>query len=252
MDYGVRVFYGESVRREDCQFEDMYEELEWFDGTPSFRDLCDRLSLKFGEAFTLKGRFDVGKNRAHYVMMDLCNQAEWSRYNRVIQGSNVGMAELVLENVENEEPSFDSGTLGDCGVQMQQTMESMDLDGNLTQERVHSPPVGHISNDFDVDEFEQEEEAAEEEMIGDDVSTDSDDSGNEEGGPHAMRAPVEAMPSGGAPAMCTPVRGIPSGVPLEVLHGMQSQGTLATGYPDDGVEYEGWSRVREPQQYVKT
>jgi hypothetical protein len=97
---------------------------------------------------------------------------------------------------------------------MQQTMESMDLDGNLTQERVHSPPVGHISNGFDVDEFEQEEEeAAEEEMIGDDVSTDSDDSGNEEGGPHTMRAPVEAMPSGGAPAMCTPVRGMPSGVP---------------------------------------
>ena len=51
------------------------------------------------------------------MMMDLCNQAEWSRYNRVIQGSN-------------EEPSFDDG--GDCGVQVQQTMESMDLDGNWT------------------------------------------------------------------------------------------------------------------------
>jgi hypothetical protein len=86
--------------------------------------------LKFGKAFTLKGRFDVENNRAHYVMMDLCNQAEWSRYNRVIQGSNVSMAELVLENVENEESSFDSGTQGDCGVQVQQTMESMDLDGN--------------------------------------------------------------------------------------------------------------------------
>jgi len=153
--------------------------------------------LKFGDAFTLKGRFDVGKNRAHYVMMHLCNQAEWSRYNRVIQGLNVDMAELVLENVETEEPSFDGGTLGDCGVQVQQTMESMDLDGNLMQERVHSPPVGHISNDFDVDEFgQEEEEATEEEMIGDDVSTDSDDSKNEEEGPHAMRAPVHAMPLG--------------------------------------------------------
>jgi hypothetical protein len=130
-------------------------------------------------------------------------------------------------------------------------MESMDLDGNWMHERVHSPPVGHISNDFDVDEFEQEEEEkAEEEMIGDDVSTDSDDSKNEEGGPHAMRAPVRAMPSGGAPAMCTPVRGMPLGVPLEVLHAMQTQGTLATGYLDDGVEYEGWVRVREAQHYV--
>jgi len=55
MDYGVRVFYGGSVRREDCQFEDMSEDLEWFDGPPSFSDLCEHLSLKFGDAFTLKG-----------------------------------------------------------------------------------------------------------------------------------------------------------------------------------------------------
>ena len=146
------------------------------------------------------------------------------------------MAELVLENVENEEPSFDGGTQGDCGVQVQQTMESMDLDGNWTQERVHSPPIGHISNDFDVDEFEQEEEeAAEEEMIGDDASTDSDESENVEGDP---------------PAMCTPVCGMPSGVPLEVLHAVQTPGTLATGYPEDGEEYKGWGRVREAKPYV--
>ena len=117
MDYDVSVFYGGSVRREDCQFEDMYEELEWFDSLPSFSALCDHLSLKFGDAFILNGRFDAGNNRAHYVMMDLCNQAEWSRYNRVIQGSKVGMAELVLENVENEEPFFDDGgAQGDCDV----------------------------------------------------------------------------------------------------------------------------------------
>jgi len=61
MDYGVRVFYGGSVRRDDCKFEDMYEELEWYDGPPSFSALCDCLSLKFGDAFTLKGRFDVWK-----------------------------------------------------------------------------------------------------------------------------------------------------------------------------------------------
>jgi hypothetical protein len=234
MDYGVRVFYGGSVRREDCQFEDMSEDLEWFDGPPSFSDLCERLGLKFGDAFTLKGRFDVGKNRAHYVMMELCNQAEWSRYNRVIQGSNVGMAELVLETVENEEPSFDDG--GDCGVQVQQTMESMDLDGNWTQERVQSPPVGQIRNDFDVDEFEQEEnEAAEDEMIGDDVCSDSEESENEEVG---------------SPGMCAPVRGMPSGVPLEVLHATHTHGNLATGYPVDGEEYEGWGRVRVAEPYV--
>ena len=39
MDCCVRVFYGESVRREDGRFEDMEEELEWFDEPPSFNDL---------------------------------------------------------------------------------------------------------------------------------------------------------------------------------------------------------------------
>jgi hypothetical protein len=58
------------------------------------------------------------------------------------------------------------------------------------------------------------------------------------------------MLSGGAPAMCIPVHGMPSGVPLKVLHAVQTQGTLATGYPGDGVEYEGWGRVREAQHYV--
>jgi len=68
-------------------------------------------------------------------------------------------------------------------------MESIDLDGNWTQERVHSPPVRHISNDFDVDEFEEEEnEAAEDEMIGDDVCSDSIESENEEGGSPCMVA----------------------------------------------------------------
>ena len=35
MDYCVRVLYGGSVRKEDCMFEDMKEELEWFDEPPS-------------------------------------------------------------------------------------------------------------------------------------------------------------------------------------------------------------------------
>jgi len=72
-------------------------------------------------------------------------------------------------------------------------------------------------------------------MICDDLSSDSDESENEEGGPLAM---------------CTPVHGMPSGVPLEVLHAMQTQGTLATGYPGDGEEYEGCGRVREVETYI--
>ena len=66
MDYCVRVLYGGSVRREDGMFEDMEEELEWFDEPPSFNDLCVCLNTKFGGDFTLKGRFDTEKTREHY------------------------------------------------------------------------------------------------------------------------------------------------------------------------------------------
>ena len=77
-------------------FEDMEEELEWFD--PSFNDLCVRLNAKFGGEFTLQGRFDSGKTRAHYVLMPLRDPAHWSRHTRVLQGSNVPMAKVVVEN----------------------------------------------------------------------------------------------------------------------------------------------------------
>ena len=73
-------------------FENMEEELEWFDEPPSFSDLCVRLKRKFDGDFTLKGRFDSGKTRAHYMLMPLRHHAHWSRYNNVV------MAEVVVEN----------------------------------------------------------------------------------------------------------------------------------------------------------
>ena len=90
----------------------------------------------------------------------------------------------------------------------------MDLDGQLTQKQFHSSQVGCISNDFDVNEFELEEEEQEEEkdMIGDVVSSDSDDSDDDQGGRYAMRTPVDAM--------LVPVHGMPLPVPIEVLHAM--------------------------------
>ena len=66
-------------------------------------------------------------------------------------------------------------------------MGTIDLDGQLTQEQLHSTPmvvddsrrfpIGCISNDFDVNEFEREEEEQEEEdRISDVVSSNSDGS----------------------------------------------------------------------------
>ena len=44
-------------------FENMEEELEWFDESPSFNDICVRLNAKFDGDFTLNGRFGTGKQR---------------------------------------------------------------------------------------------------------------------------------------------------------------------------------------------
>ena len=120
-------------------FEDMEEELEWFDEPSSFDDLCVRLNAKFGGDFIVKGRFDSGKTRAHYVLMPLHDRAHWSHYNRVIQGSNVPMAEVVVENrymIQGvlDGPSIDGvgGNEQELMVKGEATQGNMDLDGQLT------------------------------------------------------------------------------------------------------------------------
>ena len=70
----------------------------WKKNWNGFNDLCVRLNAKFDGDFTLKERFDTGKTRAHYVLMPLRDPAHWSRYTRVLQGSNVPMAEVMVEN----------------------------------------------------------------------------------------------------------------------------------------------------------
>ena len=139
MDCCVLVFYGGSVRKEDGMFEYMEEELKWFDEPPSFNDLCVRLNAKFGSDFTLKGRFDSGKTRTHYVMKPLRDLAHWSRYNRVLQGSNIPMAEVVVENGYRMQGVLDGlsidgvgGNEQELGVEEEAAQGNMDLDGQLT------------------------------------------------------------------------------------------------------------------------
>ena len=98
------------------------------------------------------------------------------------------------------------------GVEGEAAQGNMDLDGQLMQEQFHSSQVGCISNDFDVNEFELEEEQEEEDRIGDVVSSDSDDSDDDQGGTDAMPTPVDTMP--------VPVHTMPLSVPTEVLHGI--------------------------------
>jgi hypothetical protein len=120
-------------------FEDMDDEVEWFDEPPSFNDLCGHLDGKFGGDFTLKGRFDSGKTRAHYVVVPLRNPTDLSRYNGVLQKSNMTMPEVVVENgnrLEDDEYGSYNDGVGyneqEVGVQGEGTQGDLDLDGNLT------------------------------------------------------------------------------------------------------------------------
>ena len=155
----------------------------------------------------------------------------------------MALAEVVVENGYmmydlQEEPSFDDDTQQECGVHVEPTMGTMDLDGQLMQEQFHSSQVGCISNEFDVNEFEREkEEQEEEDRISDVVSSDSDNLDDDQGDRHAMSTPVDAMP--------VHVHGMQLPVPTKVLHAMPAQGRLVTDLPADESPYDSWGRISE-------
>ena len=151
--------------------------------------------------------------------MPLRDPAHWSRYTRVLQGFNVPMAEVVVENGYKMQgvqdgPSIDGfgGNEHELWVEGEATQDNMNLDGQLTQEQFYSTTVGCISHDFDVNDFEREEEQEEEDRIGDVVSSDSDDSDDDQGGTDAMPTSADAIP--------VLVHTLPLPVPIEVLHGV--------------------------------
>jgi hypothetical protein len=148
--------------------------LEWFDEPPSFNDLCVRLNTKFGGDFTIKGRFDSGKTQTKYVLMPLRDPIHWSRYTRVLAGSNSPIAEVVVENGYMLEDDHHDNVGGDEEAVLF-TSSQLYMDGQLTHEQLHSHPVGCISNDFDVREFDREEqEQAEENWFSHDDHDDDD------------------------------------------------------------------------------
>jgi hypothetical protein len=93
-------------------------------------------------------------------------------------------------------------------------------------------------NRFEWKEGEQEEK----DKIIDAVSSDSDDSNDDQGGTDAMPTPVAPMP--------VPVHVMPLLEPTEVLHAMPALGRLVTDLPEHDTPYDSWGRISEAQQYV--
>jgi hypothetical protein len=198
---------------------------------------CVHLNAKFGGDFTIKGTFDSGKTRAKYVLMPLRDPAHWSRYTRVLAGSNSPIAKVVVENRYRLEDDHHD----DVGCDEEAdpfTSNQLYMDGQLMQEQLHSHLVGCISNDFDVREFEREEhEQAEENWFGHDDDDDGDDGDDDDD--------YDDDDDDDRAAHAT------SDVSLSVLHAMPTQGRLVHDLPDGGAPYfDSWGRISEAQHYV--
>ncbi|CAO1941979.1 unnamed protein product [Urochloa humidicola] len=99
MDRLVRFFHG-GIVKENGEFEKMNENVELFCSCPSYEDVVHRVMTKHKCQFdevTLRGRFDCGKARPHYVLIDLSSESQWNQYKEVVAGANVVCYEVVVE-----------------------------------------------------------------------------------------------------------------------------------------------------------
>ena len=92
----MRLFHGGKVKG-NGEFESMQEHVEFFSGRPTFDALVSKCRDKFGWPLRLRGRFDCGKERAHYVLMSLSCEDEWKNYVEVVKSSSVRCLEVVVD-----------------------------------------------------------------------------------------------------------------------------------------------------------
>uniref|UniRef100_K3YCS2 SWIM-type domain-containing protein n=1 Tax=Setaria italica TaxID=4555 RepID=K3YCS2_SETIT len=120
----------------------MNESIEFFDGPPSFSDLVDRVMTKYGcrvDEIGLRGRFDCGKGRAHYVLMKLASDANWKHYKDVVHEANVACLEVIVEIVRMPGPN----------VVMREEVAVVNHNGTQESEMLHHV-LGETERDFDL------------------------------------------------------------------------------------------------------
>ena len=178
MDRLVRFFDG-GVVKQNGELENMNESIEIFDGPPSFSDLVDRVMRKYGyrvDEMSLRGRFDCGKARAHYVLMKLASDANWKHYKDVVHEANVACLEVIVEIVRMPGPN----------VVMREEVAVVNRNGTQESEMLHHV-LGETERDFDLaianDDFPNNIfERDEANIDDDDISMGSEDSEFEDDG----------------------------------------------------------------------
>uniref|UniRef100_K3YKX2 SWIM-type domain-containing protein n=1 Tax=Setaria italica TaxID=4555 RepID=K3YKX2_SETIT len=157
----------------------MNESIEFFEGPPSFSDLVDCVMRKYGcrvDEISLRGRFDCGKARAHYVLMKLASDANWKHYKDVVHEANVACFEIIVEIIR----------MPDLNVVMREEVAVVNHNGNQESEMLHHV-LGETERDFDLaianDDFPNNIFERDEANIDvDNVSTGSEDCELEEDG----------------------------------------------------------------------
>uniref|UniRef100_K3YKW2 Uncharacterized protein n=1 Tax=Setaria italica TaxID=4555 RepID=K3YKW2_SETIT len=120
----------------------MCSSIEFFEGPPSFSDLVDRVMRKYGcrvDEISLRGRFDCGKARAHYVLMKLASDANWKHYKDVVHEANVACLEVIVEIVRMPGPN----------VVMREEVAVVNHNGTQESEMLHHV-LGETERDFDL------------------------------------------------------------------------------------------------------
>jgi hypothetical protein len=93
----VHLFHEGRVK-DDMDSKNMQYEVEIFEMPPSFTDLVCWVKKNFDGYFALKERFCSRKGWTQRVLILLCNEAHWSHYKMVVQGPNMILLVVMVEN----------------------------------------------------------------------------------------------------------------------------------------------------------
>ncbi|RCV30256.1 hypothetical protein SETIT_6G079800v2 [Setaria italica] len=193
MDHLVRFFDG-GIVKQNGELDNMNESIEFFEGPPSFTDLVDRVMRKYGcrvDEMSLRGRFDCGKARAHYVLMKLASDANWKHYKDVVHEANVACLEVIVEIVRMPGPN----------VVLREEVVVVNHNGTQESEMLHHV-LGETECGFDLaianDDFPNNIFERDEANIDDDnVTMGSEDCEFEEDGVVGVEAEEESLSQSG-------------------------------------------------------
>ncbi|CAN6164983.1 unnamed protein product [Urochloa humidicola] len=194
MDRLVRFLHG-GIVKENGEFEKMDEQVELFSSCPSYKDVVHRVMTKHDcelDEVTLRGRFDCGKARPHYVLMDLSSESEWKQYKEVVAGANVVCYEVVVELRLRDRRSVENADGDESGHVRAENLSrecnpSQVLDETPTGNNHNQQPDDsslfdsfRLVDDFDPEVFEQEEEVDDDDISLGSEGEEYDSDGHEE------------------------------------------------------------------------